>query len=327
MLRTRPLAPLLAVLLLSVALLVGAPPRLALASNRLPSAADRLPGVRLLLPVPGEVLRPFSAPKHRYGPGHRGVDLAAALGDPIRAAAPGTVAFAGRVAGRPVITLDHGQGVSTTYDAAEPSVHKGQRVQAGELIGTLTDGPNGPGLHWGLRRFDVYYDPMLHLAQTHLGLVRLLPLDAEPKPLAPVTLPELPLPVVQGPTGRLTGGIPVSGPITSPFGMRLHPVLKVWKLHDGVDFGAPCGAPVRSVGAGVVVLVEHHVAYGKRVVVDVGGGRRYGYTHLSSFGVRMGQKVEHGDYLGAIGSTGYSTGCHLHFMAWQDGRVVAPPTP
>lgn len=284
--------------------------------------------VELMLPHPGGVAKAFSAPDHDYGPGHRGVDLAATAGDPVRAAAPGRITFVGMVAGRPVITLDHGRGITTTYEPVQATRSRGEQVTAGELLGTLAAGSHaggGTGLHWGLRRGGKYFDPMLHLAPSaSVGPVRLLPLTAEPKPLAAALPPDTP--TAPGAQPRLSGGIPVTGPITSPYGMRLHPVLKVWKLHDGVDFGAPCGTPIRSLGAGRVVLVEHHAAYGKRVIVDVGGGRRYGYTHLSSFGVKVGDTVPHGGYLGAVGSTGYSTGCHLHFMAWQNGAVVPPPT-
>lgn len=281
-------------------------------------ADDRvLPGVGLVPPVTGGIIRGFTAPVTTYGAGHRGVDLVAAVGEPVRAGAAGVVTFAGMVAGRGVVTVNHGSGVDTTYEPVTARVGRGDRVSAGELLGTLSTGSHTAGLHWGLRRGGVYYDPMLHLLSAPAtGPVRLLPLDAEPAPPAAAIAPL--------PPGVSAGGIPVSGPITSAFGMRFHPILKVWKLHDGIDFGAPCGVPVRSVGAGTVVLVEHHVAYGNRVIVDVGGGRRYGYTHLGAFGVRLGQQVGAGAFLGTVGSTGYSTGCHLHFMAWHHGRIVNP---
>lgn len=307
----RVVAVLVAVLAGLLGALLGAPAPPAL-------AAGRLVGVTLLLPVDGGVVKPFSAPLTRYGPGHRGVDLLAAVGDPVRAGAAGVVTFAGQVAGRGVVTIDHGNGVDTTYEPVLARVPTGARVGAGELIGSLSTGGHSPGLHWGLRRGGAYYDPMLHLmpgTAGPAGPIRLLPLTAEPAPPAAALAPL--------PAGA-SGAIPVSGPVTSRYGMRLHPVLKVWKLHDGVDFGAPCGAPVRSVGAGTVVLVEAHPAYGNRVVVDVGKGRRHGYAHLGGFGVRLGQQVAAGGFLGTVGSTGYSTGCHLHFMVWQDGRVVPP---
>ncbi|MGA4508633.1 peptidoglycan DD-metalloendopeptidase family protein [Propionibacteriaceae bacterium G1746] len=307
-----PRRPLLICLLAALLVLVG----VVAPSSQVPhaSAADRIPGLVLQPPVPGALLRGFSAPLQRWGAGHRGVDLAARVGEPVRAGAAGVISFAGTVAGRGVVTIDHGNGISTTHEPVQATVSPGDRVAAGNLIGRIGTGSHVDGLHWGLRRSGNYHDPMLQLVGRGQasGPIRLLALDAQPRPLALVT-------------GALTGGIPVTGPVTSPFGMRRHPVLGVWKLHDGVDFGAPCGAPVRSVGAGRVVLVEDHVAYGTRVVIDVGGGRRYGYTHLGGVGVRAGDQVPAGGYVGAVGSTGYSTGCHLHFMAWQDGSIV-PPT-
>lgn len=282
-------------------------------------ASTRLDGVELLLPIGAPVTRAFDAPLTKYSRGHRGVDLAAEQGTTIRAAASGRVAFAGMVAGRPVITISHGHGVDTTYEPVSATVKVGSSVRAGEALGTLAVG-NGAhdGLHWGLRRAGVYYDPMLHLMRAQTGPVRLLPWSAQPKPPPQPLIAPIGLPVAPG------SGIPVSGPITSPYGMRLHPVLKVWKLHDGVDFGAACGVPVRSVGAGRVVTAHFHPAYGNWVVVDVGGGRRYGYAHLSRLGVAVGAQVAEGQSVGLVGTTGYSTGCHLHFMAWQGGQVVNP---
>jgi murein DD-endopeptidase MepM/ murein hydrolase activator NlpD len=123
------------------------------------------------------VARPFEAPPHAYGPGHRGVDLAGALGSPVLAAGDGVVAFAGMVAGRPVVSIDHANGLRTTYEPVDPSVGAGARVTRGSPIGTLTS--THPGcpveacLHWGLRRGEDYLDPLALLA---VPRVRLLPL-------------------------------------------------------------------------------------------------------------------------------------------------------
>lgn len=307
-------APLLAVLVGVVAVAGPAPP--AAADGRLPQAV--LPRVRLVAPVDGRVLRPFDPPLSAYGAGHRGVDLAAAVGDRVRASAAGVVTFAGQVAGRPVLTIHHGDGVDTTYEPVRARMAAGDRVGAGEVVGTVSTGSHSRGLHWGLRRAGVYFDPMLHLGDPvpRAGPIRLLPLDAQPAPVAAA------LAAPAGGSGA--GDLTVPGPVTSRFGMRLHPVLKVWRLHDGVDYAAPCGVPVRSVSAGRVVLVERHPAYGNRVIVDGGGGIRHGYAHLGAVKVRAGQQTRAGDVLGMVGSTGYSTGCHLHFMAWQDGRLINP---
>lgn len=130
-----------------------------------------------LTPQPS-VLTPFQPPAHSYGPGHRGVDLAAAPGAPVLAAAPGTVTFAGPVAGRNVVSIDHSGGLRTTYEPLTPTVSAGQRVQAGQTIGTLNSGHSGCSpltcLHWGLREGENYLDP---LSVLDLGHIRLLPLS------------------------------------------------------------------------------------------------------------------------------------------------------
>ena len=125
-------------------------------------------GFRSPMGGPPVVLTPFAPPSQRYGAGHRGVDLAAAAGSTIRAAGAGTVVFAGRVADRPVVSIEHDGGLRTTYEPVEPSVGRGARVVAGDVIGVLVAGhPSCPGLdclHWGARLPDrVYLDPLLLL--------------------------------------------------------------------------------------------------------------------------------------------------------------------
>ena len=129
-------------------------------------------------PLPGTpaVTRPFDPPASVYGPGHRGVDLAGASGAPVLAAAAGVVAFAGTVAGRPVVSIDHPDGVRTTYEPVQPTVAAGQVVARGSPIGLLLPGHAGcPGeacLHWGARVGDTYLDPLTLLLPPR---VRLLP--------------------------------------------------------------------------------------------------------------------------------------------------------
>ncbi|MFY0409388.1 peptidoglycan DD-metalloendopeptidase family protein [Solicola sp. PLA-1-18] len=121
---------------------------------------------------------------------------------------------------------------------------------------------------------------------------------------------------------------PVSSFITSPYGMRLHPILKVRKLHDGTDFRAPCGSPVKAAATGRVLERYFNTAYGNRVILS--HGRKRGtsvattYNHLARSIVRVGQKVRRGQTIGYAGTTGYSTGCHLHLMVLEDGNVVNP---
>lgn len=104
--------------------------------------------------APASVLEGFDPPSQPWGAGHRGVDLALAAGSPVLAAGAGTVAFAGLVAGRPVVSIDHDGGIRTTYEPVEPTVSVGERVAAGQVIGVLLAGHRGDGvdaLHWGAR--------------------------------------------------------------------------------------------------------------------------------------------------------------------------------
>ena len=121
---------------------------------------------------------------------------------------------------------------------------------------------------------------------------------------------------------------PVNGPITSPYGQRFHPVLHVWKLHDGTDFGASCGTPILAPRDGVVAEKYFNRGYGNRLMLDHGkiGGHYVttGYNHASSYTVGVGQHVSRGQVIGYVGTTGFSTGCHLHFMVWTDGNRENP---
>ncbi|HEY6796777.1 MAG TPA: peptidoglycan DD-metalloendopeptidase family protein [Kineosporiaceae bacterium] len=117
------------------------------------------------------------------------------------------------------------------------------------------------------------------------------------------------------------------GPITSGFGMRYHPILHIYRMHTGVDFGVPCGTPVRAAADGDIVSAGPAGGYGNRVVIDhgeVGGGDlATTYNHLSSILVRGGS-VRRGQLIAYSGTTGLSTGCHLHFETLLDGRYVNP---
>jgi murein DD-endopeptidase MepM/ murein hydrolase activator NlpD len=162
----------LAVCLPAALLALGALPAAADdAAGRFPAAA---PWTAPLTPL--RVTRPFDAPDSPYGPGHRGVDLAGAPGTVVVAAGAGVVVFAGMVAGRPVVSIAHPDGLRTTYEPVAPSVRAGMPVARGSPIGALVAGhagcPVAACLHWGARRGSSYLDPLLLLRPPR---VRLLP--------------------------------------------------------------------------------------------------------------------------------------------------------
>jgi murein DD-endopeptidase MepM/ murein hydrolase activator NlpD len=112
--------------------------------------------------------------------------------------------------------------------------------------------------------------------------------------------------------------------VTSTFAMRMHPILNTWRAHLGVDYGAPKGTPVRSVGEGVVELAGWQNGYGNVVQIKHAGERMTVYAHLSRIDVRKGQRVEQGAQVGAVGATGWATGPHLHFEFKVNGRQQNP---
>ena len=126
-------------------------------------------------PNPARVLRGFEAPEQKWSPGHRGVDMALAVGSPVVAAEDGVVAFGGTVAGKPVVSITHADGVRTTYQPVHGAVKQGQEVREGQVIGRLGNPVDGyPGLHWGaLIAKDTYIDPLTLL---DMPVIRLKPL-------------------------------------------------------------------------------------------------------------------------------------------------------
>jgi murein DD-endopeptidase MepM/ murein hydrolase activator NlpD len=121
---------------------------------------------------------------------------------------------------------------------------------------------------------------------------------------------------------------PVNSYITSSYGMRFHPILHYYKLHDGTDFGAACGTPIRAADSGRVLSAYYSTGYGNQVLIDHGIERGVSlstsYNHLSRYAVSSGEHVSRGEIIGFVGSTGYSTGCHLHFMVYENGGTVDP---
>lgn len=134
---------------------------------------------------------------------------------------------------------------------------------------------------------------------------------------------------LQRETGPYSGGkmawpVPGYTRITSYYGYRIHPIFKVKKLHTGIDIGAPTGTSIAAAADGTVIYADWLGGYGKAMMVDHGGGIVTLYAHNSSFVAKEGQKVKRGDTIAKAGSTGNSTGPHLHFEVRKNGAYVDP---
>lgn len=117
---------------------------------------------------------------------------------------------------------------------------------------------------------------------------------------------------------------PVSGVVTSGFGMRLHPILETYRMHTGIDIAAPLDAPVKAAQSGTVLMAGRLGGYGNCIIIDHGGGVSTLYAHLNSIYVQAGQQVTKGSIIGTVGSTGLSTGPHLHFEVRINGEPKNP---
>lgn len=117
---------------------------------------------------------------------------------------------------------------------------------------------------------------------------------------------------------------PVAGRMTSSYGMRRHPILGYARMHAGIDFGAPSGSPIYAVSDGVVSFAGRRGGHGNYVRLNHGGGLGTGYAHMSRIAVSSGTQVRTGQVIGYVGSTGLSTGPHLHYELYQNGRTVNP---
>ena len=121
---------------------------------------------------------------------------------------------------------------------------------------------------------------------------------------------------------------PVVAPITDGFGWRIHPIYGYRSFHDGVDFAANCGTPIHAAASGRVMQEYYQTAWGNRLILDNGYHRGVGlatiYNHMSGYTVGTGAYVHRGQVIGYVGTTGWSTGCHLHFTVLANGTAVNP---
>jgi murein DD-endopeptidase MepM/ murein hydrolase activator NlpD len=118
--------------------------------------------------------------------------------------------------------------------------------------------------------------------------------------------------------------MPVSGRVTSRFGERFHPILGYERFHAGVDLGAAAGTPIVAAADGRVVSAGWHGGYGRAVSIAHSGGLETKYGHMSRIAAYPGELVHRGDVIGYVGSSGLSTGPHLHFEVTKNGRAVNP---
>lgn len=126
--------------------------------------------------------------------------------------------------------------------------------------------------------------------------------------------------------GERTEGMlmPAQGRLSSSFGYRTHPVLGFRRLHKGMDIAAPTGTPIRAATDGTVQFAGRNGGYGNYVRISHSGGYQTAYGHMSRISVRSGTRVTRGQVIGAVGSTGMSTGPHLHYELWKNGQAINP---
>lgn len=190
------------------------------------------------------------------------------------------------------------------------------------LRSTVPDGPFSSG---PMQTFGELFDQEIgkRVGEGHaLGLAGKLEDSLTSHGLTPVSVPRI-APArtrddgknpVLGVEGRFTGG----------FGSRTDPINGKKGFHPGVDIAAPLGTPIHAVREGRVVFAGAHGGYGNFIVVDHGDGVLTRYAHCQRIDVEVGQEIQANDIIGAVGTTGHSTGPHLHFEVYQDGEAVDP---
>lgn len=132
--------------------------------------------------------------------------------------------------------------------------------------------------------------------------------------------------------GKMMASIPAVQPVDSRklrgaisgFGYRIHPIYKIRKMHAGIDFTAPVGTPIYATGDGVVISAASERGYGNNIMINHGYGYVTKYAHMSRFKAKKGERVKRGDVIGYVGNTGASTGPHLHYEVFKNGKTINP---
>jgi LysM repeat protein len=208
---------------------------------------------------------------------------------------------------------------------APAQADKTYTVNSGDSLSAIAQNLLGDGNRWpelyDLNKDVVGADPNLIFP----GQVLKLPGNAN-APAAIASPAPAPAPAPQpAPGGKMSW--PVKGPITSPFGTRNDPFSgKPGQFHSGLDIGVGMGTPIHVPLGGKVTFAGTDGGYGNHIVVDHGNGLQTTYSHLSVIDVSVGAQVNSGQEIGKVGSTGYSTGPHLHFEVKRNGQFVDPKT-
>ena len=296
-------------------------PAPAVQPSALPTLSDAANSPRFLCPVDYKYISRFRSDED----GHRGDDLCADEGTEIRAAADGVVLAAQEhYSWGNFVEIDHGTGTDglrwvTLYAHMKScAVQVGQTVTAGQVIGYLghTGNTTGNACHFEMQVNGVLTEPRYFTAYTGSDAAELTQEKADE------ILAEAVRRATSDQTTAVDGAAALSG--VDLFTLPVAPPPQVSGYapengHSGIDFAAEEGAEVYAVAGGIVTAADYDVEKGNYVVLDHGGGLETEYQHMKSLLVSAGQSVVQGQVLGYVGSTGNSTGPHLHFEARQDG--------
>lgn len=210
-----------------------------------------------------------------------------------------------------------------TSDAADTAAEVFARMLVGEIRKTLPEGGLLGDGHFSVLESVLDEALAAQLADADgLGLQRLF--GGSTVPTSPAPPGSTPPPDHTRPTTIDAPRLVEGGLVTSRFGPRNHPILGTEHHHGGIDIAAPQGSPIHAAAAGIVRHAAEQGGYGNVVILDHGGGVETRYAHCESISVEPGQRVEAGAQLGTVGSTGRSTGPHLHFELRHDGIPVDP---
>ena len=296
-------------------------PAPAVQPSALPTLSDAANSPRFLCPVDYKYISRFRSDED----GHRGDDLCADEGTEIRAAADGVVLAAQEHYSYGIfVEIDHGTDAdglrwATLYAHMQKCiVQPGQTVTAGQVIGYLghTGNTTGNACHFEMQVNGVLTEPRYFTAYTGSDAAELTQEKADE------ILAEAVRRAASDQTTAVDGAAALSG--VDLFTLPVAPPPQVSGYapengHSGIDFAAEEGAEVYAVAGGIVTAADYDVEKGNYVVLDHGGGLETEYQHMKSLLVSAGQSVVQGQVLGYVGSTGNSTGPHLHFEARQDG--------